>query len=100
MKCMKHMVATYAHLLASLQWTLVDTEVDASTELEVTHGQQVDGSQPRREARDVGHVARGMGGAWHKARARLRSARRETWGHAARGMGARGSVLSGKNWCP
>jgi hypothetical protein len=38
-------------------------ELDAGTELEVTHGRQADRSQPRREARDMAahDVARGTG---------------------------------------
>jgi hypothetical protein len=30
---MKHTVATCAHLLATLQWTFIDAELDAGTEL-------------------------------------------------------------------
>jgi hypothetical protein len=33
---MKHTVATCAHLLAALQWTLIDVELDAGTELNAT----------------------------------------------------------------
>jgi hypothetical protein len=32
---MKHTVATCAHLLATPQWTLIDAELDADTELNV-----------------------------------------------------------------
>jgi hypothetical protein len=50
------MVATCAHLLVALQWRLIDTELDAGTELEVAHG-QADGSWLRQEVQ--GSVARG-----------------------------------------
>ena len=33
---MKHTVTTCAHLLAALQWTLVDMKLGASTELDAT----------------------------------------------------------------
>jgi hypothetical protein len=47
----------YAHLLAALQWRLVDVEFDAGPKLKVAHGQQTDRSRPRWKAR----AARGMG---------------------------------------
>jgi hypothetical protein len=69
---MKHTVATCACLLAAPpQQRLVDAELDAA------HGRQVDGSQPRQEARGTGE-----------------GARREARAH---GAGADGSVPSGKD---
>ena len=41
----------YAHLLAALQWRLVDVEFDVGAELKVAHGRQTDGSWARWEAR-------------------------------------------------
>jgi hypothetical protein len=41
---MKPTVATCAHLLAAPQCRLIHVELDAGTELEVTHGRQADGS--------------------------------------------------------
>ena len=48
---MKHTVATCAHLLAALQWKLVDAELNADAELKVAHDRQAYGSRPRQEAR-------------------------------------------------
>jgi hypothetical protein len=85
------MVEICAHLLAAPQWTLNDAELDAGTELEVTHGRQADRSQPRREARDtVAHnAARGTS---EGARCEARDT-----GHAARG---RRVIPIQKGWTP
>ena len=71
---MKHTVATCAHILEAPQWRLVDAELAADVELEVTHGRQADESRRRREAwgsaargerRGRGHAAQGTGHGWH-----------------------------------
>jgi hypothetical protein len=96
LKHMKRTVTTCAYLLAALQWRLVDAE------LEVAHGQQADGSRPRREVRRSttwgarhGHEraaqAWGVGGAWREAWARVRAQ-----GVGARGVEATMSVRSEK----
>jgi hypothetical protein len=58
------------------QWTLVDTDLDAGTELEVAHNRQANGSRPWWEARSVRHKA------WAGGEARR--------GSAARGAGQAG----------
>ena len=47
---MEHMIATCVHLLAASQWTLIDAELDASTELDATAWRSVLG-RAQREAR-------------------------------------------------
>jgi hypothetical protein len=56
-----------------LQWTLVDTDLDAGTELEVAHNRQANGSRTWWEARSVRHKAwAGARGARHGEGLRLR----------------------------
>ena len=69
------MVATCAHLLAALQWRLIDAELDADAEIEVTHDRQADGLRPRQGARCKARAA-------HGARREARDAsdtRRKPW---------------------
>ena len=54
---MKHTVATCAHLLATLQWTLIDVELDADTELDATAQRTDLGCAQRESGREAHSVA-------------------------------------------
>ena len=107
MKRIKHTVATYAHLLASPQWTLVDAELDAGTELDAT-ARRLDLGCAQRESGSKAWVrrstARGAGDARQEQRDASGGTRHEVWvgrarheAQGARGTGAGGSVLSDRD---
>jgi hypothetical protein len=50
---MKHMIATYAHLLGAPQWTLVDAELDAGMELDATARRSNLGCMQHESGREV-----------------------------------------------
>jgi hypothetical protein len=72
---MKHMVATCTHLLAAVQWRLVDAHAGAQREARAACG--------ARRGRGARHEARG---ACNTRRVRCDRARREVFLESARGL--------------
>jgi hypothetical protein len=81
------MVATCAHLLAALQWTLVDVELDTTMELDAT-ARRSDLGCAQHESRRRPEVWRSVARGVNDARRKHRVARGTR--HRARGTGQTG----------
>jgi hypothetical protein len=92
---MKYTVATCAHLLTAPQWTLVDVELDAGTELNAMAQRSYLCCAQCESEREVRCAAEH--GARHKRReAQVGRTKHEAQGARCARHGAGGSVLSGR----